>query len=379
MASDEVTHGTINIVFGNRNGIVVLTDSMVSRGEVQLKDPGEKLFQLDDRSVCAVAGVLTGPAPQGMPDLFMTTATVIRDYAVELKSKPPQTIFEKVTSLAFILDIQLFAISTLQGAAGLWGSRASHITVAGFDPGGRARVGQVKLRMVRHGYSFRSEVEERSIIDVGKPLVWKLAGIDNYAEALLRNPELGQGDPTLEVFSKSMRENQGRSMTLFDLKALASRLTDITEERCKKVGGQHQVAELRDSQVFLATQPIFPTLPKALRDFSICVDVRIPGTDPAPVPPISEGALVLPKGIALLFVRTTFVHVFRPLDGNYFFDCSFEDNCHLRYDGGPFFFESNRVKKASLIIGPTVDPDDPAVQMLKDNFQWNGVSILRPA
>lgn len=43
-----VVHGTINVVLGNQNGLVVLTDSMLTAGDHQQPDPGQKLFQLDD-------------------------------------------------------------------------------------------------------------------------------------------------------------------------------------------------------------------------------------------------------------------------------------------------------------------------------------------
>ncbi|MGB9435448.1 MAG: hypothetical protein WBQ89_24585 [Candidatus Acidiferrum sp.] len=42
-ANDFVVHGTINIALGNENGIVVLTDSMLTSGGHQLSQPGLKI------------------------------------------------------------------------------------------------------------------------------------------------------------------------------------------------------------------------------------------------------------------------------------------------------------------------------------------------
>src|SRR5437773_8729278 len=60
---DFVVHGTINVALGNKNGIVVLTDSMLTTGDHQLPNPGEKLFKLDDHTVCAIAGFVSAPGP----------------------------------------------------------------------------------------------------------------------------------------------------------------------------------------------------------------------------------------------------------------------------------------------------------------------------
>ena len=50
---DSLGHGTINIVLANEKGIVVLTDSMITLGDGhQSPDPAQKLFKLDDRTVC---------------------------------------------------------------------------------------------------------------------------------------------------------------------------------------------------------------------------------------------------------------------------------------------------------------------------------------
>src|ERR1700730_9960007 len=63
---DGIAHGTINIALGNKNGLVVLTDSMVPRkyppGPRQLPNPGQKLFKLDDRTVRSVAGFASAAA-----------------------------------------------------------------------------------------------------------------------------------------------------------------------------------------------------------------------------------------------------------------------------------------------------------------------------
>ena len=91
---------------------------------------------------------------------------------------------------------------------------------------------------------------------------------------------------------------------------------------------------------------------------------------------MSEGPIGFPKGQTLLFVRTKFDHVLRLLDGNYFFDSSF-NNCTVRYDGAPFYFDkNNKIAHTSLILGPNVKCEEQQVQELLSNFNWNGTSFL---
>ena len=49
------SHGTINIFLANRNGLVAVTDSRLSsNGKAVAR--GQKLFKVDDHTICAVAG-----------------------------------------------------------------------------------------------------------------------------------------------------------------------------------------------------------------------------------------------------------------------------------------------------------------------------------
>jgi hypothetical protein len=52
---------TINVALGNENGMVVLTDSMLTAGARQRPDPGQKLFKSDDRTACSLAVLFLPP------------------------------------------------------------------------------------------------------------------------------------------------------------------------------------------------------------------------------------------------------------------------------------------------------------------------------
>ena len=83
---DFVAHGTINIVLANENGLVVLTDSMITAGDRQLPEPGQKLFKLDDRTVCAIAGFVSAPAP--IRALYTSTSAIIQAQPAVLSVQP---------------------------------------------------------------------------------------------------------------------------------------------------------------------------------------------------------------------------------------------------------------------------------------------------
>lgn len=374
---DGVSHGTVNIVLANGNGMVVLTDSMVTRDGKQLPDqPEQKLFKLDDRTVCAIAGFLAAPGPS---DLYMSSGALLHEYAQQLSSKPPQNVREKLEMLSFLFQLQLWAIATIRAGTGSptdLQNYESQVTVAGYDTDGTAKIGQIVLWIAPTGNTLTSAVTEPSITEVGRPLVFKLAGVREIAEELLKDPSSAKDEPTLAAYANSLREDRGQSLTIAQMKTLASRLAKLTADKCSGVGGEDQIAVVQDGRVLTLDQPIFPALPKALVHFDIVVDSFIGGTDPPTFPAMSEGAIIFPPGTTLLFLRTRLDHVRRPLDGNYFFGDSF-NNCILVYNGGPFYFDkNNQVERTALFLGPDVKTNEPKVQELIHNFKWFGVSIM---
>ena len=107
---DGVAHGTINIALGNKSGLVVLTDSMVTAmdatGTHQLSNPGQKLFKLDDRTVCSVAGFASATAVSSRvttSDLNTETSAIIHEYVRQSTSQPRQSIAEKLWALAWLI------------------------------------------------------------------------------------------------------------------------------------------------------------------------------------------------------------------------------------------------------------------------------------
>lgn len=57
-------HGTVNIILANSQGIVVETDSQLSDTNGQPVGLGQKLFRVDDHTVCTIADFYSDPGPR---------------------------------------------------------------------------------------------------------------------------------------------------------------------------------------------------------------------------------------------------------------------------------------------------------------------------
>ena len=60
--SPRQQHGTVNIVLANPQGMVVVTDSLLSSTN-SLPGRGQKLFQIDSRTICTIAGWYSSSGP----------------------------------------------------------------------------------------------------------------------------------------------------------------------------------------------------------------------------------------------------------------------------------------------------------------------------
>lgn len=368
---DFVVHGTINIALGNENGVVVLTDSMLSSGGHQLQEPGQKLFKLDDKTVCAIAGFASAPASSpeaAVPDLNTSTSAIIHEYVRQSAQERPQSIVEKLRALASIFEIQLSAIANVRDALGNVTAIDKYrfqLIVAGYDTDNKLKIGRITLRT---NSSLRSEVEDACISIVEEKLIWKLNGMPDVAEQILQHPEAGPKDPVLDLYATSLRENGGLSLTVEQMVALAKRLAYYTSKAHPEVGGLNQVAIFQKSQTVSIEQPHFPELPRPLFRFSLVVDSHFRGTNSVKFVP----------GVPFIFVRCSFAAMEHELDGHYYIGNDFTDSA-LTYDGGGTDLgKTNRVTNSVLLIGPDAIMEDETVWRLIAAFSWSQVAHAVP-
>jgi hypothetical protein len=69
-APDEESHGTINILLANENGLVAVTDSMLSTPDDRHYPGHQKLFLIDDKTIATMAGSYSRPGLGGKNQHF---------------------------------------------------------------------------------------------------------------------------------------------------------------------------------------------------------------------------------------------------------------------------------------------------------------------
>jgi 20S proteasome alpha/beta subunit len=370
-ADDSIIHGTINIALGNENGLVVLTDSMITAGTQQLSEPGQKLFKLDDRTVCSIAGFVSAQAASAraaVPDLNVSTSAIIHEYIRQSVRQAPQSIAERLHTLSVIFRINLSAIANVRdalgNATGTDGYRFQ-VIVAGYDTDDKLKIGRITFRT--DNTSLSSDVEDASISDVQQQLMWRLNGMPDVAIQILQHPEAGPKDPAIDLYATSLHENGGRSLTVDQMVQLAKRLAYYTSKAHPEVGGPNQVAVFKKSQIVSIDQPTFPEPPRPLFRFSLVVNSHF-----------TYSSVVFGKGNTSVFVRCSWTGMQHELDGHYYIGSRFT-NSVLIYDGGDVNIgDTNLVADSMLLLGPHAIFENEVVRRLTTTFPSLRVAYARP-
>jgi proteasome subunit B (beta)-like protein len=366
LVDNSVVHGTVNIAFGNKNGIVVLTDSMLTRDGRQLDSPGQKLFRLDDQTVCAIAGFVQAPAV--FPDLSTQTASVIREYVTISERLPPQSLADRLRNLMSIFQGYLNLISNTRLASAQPTPLENYelaIIVAGYDLHGKPKIGKVRLTLRWFLDTLKATVKESTVENVSENLTWKLNGMPDVAERYLQHPELVRDDPDLNTYKDSMHLDGGSSLTTEQMVALAKRLAYYTALEHPEVGGNNQIARLTAPHS-LKIEPVhFDDPPLPIVNYHLELQGHF-------VNNAGEITAMWPRGKHGIFIRCSFsgTKQSQELDGNYYIGSQFRDTV-LAYDGGKVGFDNtNRVTNSVLVVGPLIRPDDATVRRLAQEFTW---------
>jgi len=138
----EQTHGTINILLANKNGLVLLTDSRLSNATQQPVDDGQKLFVLDDHTICSIAGFYSDSGPY-IGNRYPVATFVPGIVGLFLKEKEPAKssqgvnvgeVTSKLNRLAAIYKFALERVETLNQINGMTQRPSSvNLTVAGYQ------------------------------------------------------------------------------------------------------------------------------------------------------------------------------------------------------------------------------------------------------
>jgi 20S proteasome alpha/beta subunit len=383
-------HGTINVVLGNENGIVVLTDSRITLDGGQLSpDPAQKLFKLDDRTVCTFAGFAFAP---GSGDFFYTTSSaIIQEFTRQLSlTSQPVSLEEKTHALSYIFARQLTALSNLRDAAKQTSDPLLYsvqLTVVGYDIDGSPKIVQVTLQntaSMLHASEtsddWLEEVQGPSVVtEVGKPLVARLAGIRNIADAVLANPRVLENEPAIHRYADAMRKDGGQSLTVPEMRDLAVQLAFQTHMRKPGVGGDNQVAILQKGRVISVDQAAYPPPRKLVLDFKLMVSSLYENETSGYFSSNSDfPSVIAVTGSQVLFLKSLFSGVRIDLDNNYL-SGNLLSHSIVVYDGSEaMHFGNNDVRNCILVIGPHTKLDSERVKHLVHDFSWLQVVHQEP-
>ena len=266
--------GTVNIVLANANGIVVLTDSnqtgkLPSTGEPFTSPlPGQKLFRLDERTVCTIAGFGAKPLP-GFPEFTSSAAGVLDTYVEQLQSHGGTHSFrEKFTTLEFLFELQLTGIGNLQHLdKEQAGDYRFELILAGYDTDGTAKIGKFAFdTSLSTDGVFRPVLKQLREETVGRKLSYEKAGIGGPAvENILEYPAQLAEEPEIGMYAKAKAADHGSSLTTAEMLALAKSLArhsalvnSVYVSGFRKVwlvGGQNQIAILEKRSIQKVDQP----------------------------------------------------------------------------------------------------------------------------
>jgi hypothetical protein len=397
------THGTVNIFLANKNGLVVVTDSMLTySGDsthppgTHPPDPAQKLFQLDDRTICTIANAYWALGPE--PDLQLDVPNSIRQFAQDLRDHPKTNLTQKLGALGFILQIQLSANAIANAISGSTTQPEKlQLTIAGYDDDGSLKIAEEEISPVKVRTHIEFEVfppssiaspttnqpvceiagipdpARKNIRAVGDYFVCKIAGIPDFAEPILSNPESYRGsDPTLKQFAQTSRKDELTLLSTDDLKAIAGSLETETDKGTLRlghheVGREKQIAVLANGKV-KEFQPLINAPPDTVRPkvgfglFSIGLEGF--GTQ----------ALDSSSTQRVIAIDCSLKDFLQVIDGTYFSNSKFV-GMQVGFNGtiDPFLGPDNTFIDCTLILGPDVDSKSPEVQKLVETFLWKRV------
>jgi hypothetical protein len=370
-----VLHGTINVVIANDNGMVVLTDSMItatrrdahgSLVSAQLSTPGQKLFRIDDESVCSFAGFASADTTP-LPDFLNSVSGIMARVPVQL-SRFKLPFSQKLDVLEGLFTYYLTGVANLRHSD----TGTFELLLAGFDLDGSPKVGRLILGTTsEHNSEFlRSVTLERHVFSIAPQTMGIfLNGKRELAGQILMNPERWKANAAIADFENATQKHE--AMTIEQMQALAVALKEETAKQDNEVGGPNQIAVLRNHKVQSLEQPQFPAVvlpPYEFRIFSTFTFDESGAQDKRRRQAIGF------DGFAVMVVNT-FIHVNQPLDNAYFANNTFRD-CALYYGGGRLLFmDSNTITDTDLFLSPTASRDSSVVQDLLKNFKWKSVQV----
>jgi hypothetical protein len=257
------THGTINVLLANRNGVVLVTDSRASDQQGRkVHDRSQKLFKIDDATVCSTAGFGADPGPG---DTIRETVTGEIQSIVDglAKSSGPMSFRDKIEVFTSTLKAQLVNLETDYEYAQKAPGTPSHskqdliLLFAGYDKEGTA-IAKVVITVNPTQTIDSHRIFEDSVHTEFKPvvkdLVYFTAGVDDTVKYRLQSPAAFDTEAELNDYRNAVRDGKTANLRVEQLESLA-RYLEKDASGYPVVGGPVQIAKIVDKQVQVDLPP----------------------------------------------------------------------------------------------------------------------------
>ena len=373
----EESHGTVNILLANKNGLALVTDSRLSN-KGQPSGEARKLFVLNDHMVCSIADFYSNsgpraeggaaPADTNVPGII---ATFLERYD---RGKPSTPVKDASLTLDQLVGLYSFALQTLATLNVMDHPYAkpqgAELTIAGYA-NGHLQVSQTKLSPIEGGAAWQYREIGRKDEVVQDDLVVRLAGMTDVAEGALGKPTIkyAPDNPKLRSFRLQLVKNGGRNLSLEQLKNAAVEMEEMTSRAYPSVvGGETQYVTLAGGRITsqhlkVATQPAVNGSTGGIRleGFTIVLPKGASGSATSSQP--SRDLL----SYISLDMGVDGGH--ESLDGKAYVRSTFR-NTVLQYsaEGPAFFDQHNVVENSTLEVKRTVPETDTFLLQIKANF-----------
>jgi hypothetical protein len=224
-------HATVNVIMGNRNGLVVVTDSKLSSGK-QSMGFAPKIFQVDSRTVCSIAGAYRVPGPKSGRSYPVAIAipSIMQQLSSTIATQNDLDIDQKMTMASEYFKFGLGIVAEADAASHIpVDNSESVLTLAGYDKG-LLEIRQMHLapRRSKSG-EWTYQETSRYAKTVDDEITYKLAGFENPGESILEGKSTNYDtDPTISLYRQAHSRDNGASLTVNDLKLIAKRIEAIT-------------------------------------------------------------------------------------------------------------------------------------------------------
>jgi 20S proteasome alpha/beta subunit len=368
-----VFRGTVNVIVANGNGLVAATDSRASQDlgggrYLVAKEEYQKLFVLDDKTVCTISGFGYDKLPN-FPNFISSAAGIIDRYKLRVEQSNDHLSFhEKLVVLQGFFHYFLTGLVNLQPVTpNKRGDYEFHLLLAGYDNDGSLKIGKfVLIATESEGHLSVEPSEPESERVVGPDFTYEPEGAGRFVvKAVLDAPDNFADELAIEPYATAKKRGQASALTTDQMEKLAAALVQHSAKVFPSViGGRVQLATLKNGKVDhtdLGTFRERPVVPYTLR---ILDEVRM-----------NSGKcnkcrfFIGSPDVIYVVINSTLSGGGQPLDNTYWYNDKLI-NMTLSYNGGMLGFDNNDLVDCTLVLG--VSRQSPGVaQLLK--YKWKEI------